>query len=194
MECLAYTHNNGYSHGCVSRECVVEHENQLKLDGFGMARQQQSEPLTHDEAMMNRVKYFSDTILHVPHPELLPPEAFTHEKGYETAGDMCALGVTLAHWIAPEACQKITDEYKGDTLQNTGKLEKSKNDIIEYGNKLKAACRKTLTREMRSGHRFLIAELLPKLLEADPEQRFTAKKALDHRCFSEKWDTPVAPK
>ncbi|WP_062270669.1 protein kinase domain-containing protein [Endozoicomonas arenosclerae] len=188
LECLAYTHSKGMSHGCLGSECIVEHEGQLKLDGFGMAKQQQEAAEPHDEAMMNRVKYFSDTIFNVPHPELLPPEAFTHDKGYETAGDMWALGVTLAHWIAPEACQRITDEYKGETLQNTSKLERSKNAIIEYGEKLREACSATLTRNTRSGHRFMIAELLPKLLEADPDKRFTSEKALAHRCFEEKWD------
>ncbi|MGI9283192.1 MAG: protein kinase domain-containing protein [Endozoicomonas sp.] len=194
MECMVYTHSKGYSHGCVSKECVVEHEGQVKLDGFGMAKQQQASAEPHDEAMMNRVKYFSDTIFNVPHPELLPPEAFTHAKGYETAGDMWALGISLAHWIAPEACQKITDEFKGETLQNTGKLEKSKNALIEYSNKLREACSKTLTRNTRSGHRFMISELLPKLLEANPEQRITAEKALSHRCFQEKWDNPNPPR
>ncbi|WP_422137913.1 hypothetical protein [Endozoicomonas sp. ALC020] len=45
-----------------------------------MATEHQDSAALHDKSMMNRVKYFSETIFNVPHPELLPPEAFSHEK------------------------------------------------------------------------------------------------------------------
>ncbi|WOG25434.1 protein kinase domain-containing protein [Endozoicomonas sp. 8E] len=192
LDCLVYIHSKGFAHGCVSKECIVEDDNQIRLDGFGMATQHQDRAALHDKSMMNRVKYFSDTIFNVPHPELLPPEAFSHEKGYETAGDIWALGVTIAHWIAPEESQRITNGHIVETLQNTGKLETSREAIVKYGKKLKDACSKTLERETRSGHRFMILELLPKLLEANPEKRCTAEQALNHRCFKEELDNPVA--
>ncbi|WP_422133665.1 hypothetical protein [Endozoicomonas sp. ALD040] len=98
---------------------------------------------------------------------------------------------SMAHCIAPGECQSITDGHIVETLQNTGKLKTSRKAIVDYAETLKDACNKTLERETRSGHRFMILELLPKLLEANPEKRYTAGQALNHRCFKEELDNPI---